>query len=432
MVLEYPPENKYKYTFDADEESLFEAANFFAPETSPLQRLRWLLTLKSLHEAKGNWVEAAESLIMSARTISDAIPHIQNVWRPSRFSLWSDGRRSLWLSTVGEEMGNPEQGNSQVMNFANSFLEPEWLVNPKEESNNLKLPRPSLEHMCTLLTSLSKEAVSMYSREGGMDALAYTKLESLLKIVMTVYDDYEITGTDNRGNTNMILQRTQYVEEVACLRKMIASITGDMTKMSERLLLVAQDTPDNSKSQKTKDFMSIRSEGHPYYVRLFLSGKKPRRFEESTTLPTFLEWNNPCICRVPKSVIQQASQSVPKISDLSEIAICNAFGKSIRNALLQDSDATTMVFSSGIAKSDVTNPDTTHIDISLVHTDSFDSNSGIEDSFRCECRRFRYCKPRDTQVEAAATHVEMTVAIAFPCPLSRQRSMLTNEFVSSK
>ena len=40
-------------TFDADEESLFEAASFFMPETSPIQRLRWLDTLKCLHEDNG-------------------------------------------------------------------------------------------------------------------------------------------------------------------------------------------------------------------------------------------------------------------------------------------------------------------------------------------------------------------------------------------
>ena len=88
------------HTFDADEESLFEAANFFMPETAPMQRIRWLMTLKSLHKAKGQWVEAAESLIMCARTISDSISHLESVWRPVRFPLWSDSRRSIWLATV--------------------------------------------------------------------------------------------------------------------------------------------------------------------------------------------------------------------------------------------------------------------------------------------------------------------------------------------
>ena len=429
------PQKKENYTFDADEESLFEAANYFAPETAPMQRLRWLLTLKSLHEAKGHWIEAAESLIMCARTISDAIPHLKNAWRPTRFSLWSDGRRSLWLSTVGEAMGNPEQGNTQVMTFANSFLEPELIATPNEESNSLKLPQLNLEGMCSLLTSVSKEAVHMYGREGGMDDLAYTRLESLLKIVMGVFDDYEITckNTTTRGDRlHKILQRKQYVEEVAYIRKVMASITGEMTKVAERLLLAVQDAPISSKSLKSKNEMPQRGEGQPYYVRLLLSGRKPRRFEESTTLPTFLEWNNPCICRVPKDVIEQASQSMPKNSDLSEIAICNAFGKRIRNALLEDLDATAIVFGTGITKPDIINPDVTYIDIGLVYADSLDPRRGIKDGFGHEHRRFRYSKPNDTQDGATTTHVEMTVAITFPCPLSRQRSMLTNEFVSSK
>lgn len=80
----------FDVTFDADEESLFEAATFFLPETAPMQRIRWLLTLKSLHESNSRWVEAAETLYICARTISDSMPHLKNVWRPSRFVLWSD------------------------------------------------------------------------------------------------------------------------------------------------------------------------------------------------------------------------------------------------------------------------------------------------------------------------------------------------------
>jgi len=415
-------QNKEKYAFDADEESLFEAANFFAPETAPMQRLRWLQTLKSLHETKGNFIEAAESLVMCARTISDVIPHLKNVWRPNRFSLWSDGRRSLWLSTVGEAMDNPEQGNTQVMTFANSFLEPEWMAISKEESNDLMLPELSLERMCSLLTSVSKEALFMYSQEGGMDDLAYIQLESLLKIVMGVFDNYEITNRNaTRGDfLNNILQRKKYVEEVACLRRVMASIIGDMTKVAERQLLDVQDQTTSSKSLKSSNQIPERSAGQSYYVRLLLSGKKPRRFEESTTLPTFLEWNNPCICRVPKRVVEQASKN----SDLSETAICNAFGKLIRNALLLDLDATAIVFGTGITKPDNTDSEITYIDICQVHADSLEFRRGINENFVHEYRRFRYCKPKDTHGGGAATtYVEMTVAISFPCPLSRQRSM---------
>lgn len=402
-----PPQIRDSYIFDSDEESLFEAANFFAPESAPMQRLRWLLTLKSLHEAKEQWVEAGESLIMCARTISEAIPHLSYVWRPSRFSLWLDGRRSLWLSTVGEEIGHPEKGNTQVMTFANSFLEPEWMVIPNDGSNNLKLPQLNLENMCSFLTYISKEAISLYDREGGMDNLAYTRLESLLKIVMIVFDDHEIIS-DNKGErSNNILHRRQYVSEVACLRKVMASITGNMTKVADRILL--------------NDEITINDEGPSYYVRLLLSGRKPRRFEESTSLPTFLEWNNPCICRVPKNIVNQASRN----EEISERAVCNVFAKTLQTALLHDLDATTILFGSGVTEPENTNPDITYIDVGLVHADtSFGLRKGINNYFGNEYKRFRYYNANNSQVNDAVTsYDEMTVAITFPCPLSRQRIM---------
>jgi len=424
--------NKDKSFFDADEESLYEAACFFTPETSPMQRLRWLLTLKSLHESKGHWVEAAETLIMCARTISDSIPHLNNVWRPNRFSLWSDGRRSLWLSTVGEEIGNPEQGNAQVMTFANSFLEPIGLVKNEEAPKSLKLPRPTLPHMSSLLMSLSKEAVTLYSREDGMDASAYMQLESLLKILMGVLDDHESASLHSGGvGLNAVLQTKQYVEEVSCLRKVIASITGHMTKLAERLLLVAQDAPTSSNSLDLPNEMLSPSRCRPYYVRLFLSGKKPRRFEESTTLPTFLELDKPCICRVPKRVIVEASKSLKQNSHLSETSVCNAYGKAIRNALLQDLDSTEIVFGTGTSKADVTDETITYVNIDVVHAESMDSKTGLQENFGYYYRRFLHNKHADPQQGAVATRTEMAVAIPFPCPLSRQRSMLTKEFVSS-
>jgi hypothetical protein len=426
-------ENKDKYIFDADEESLFEAASFFTPEASPMQRLRWLLTLKSLHESKENWVEAAETLIMCARTISDAIPHLNHVWRPNRFSLWSDGRRSLWLSTVGEEIGNPEQGNVQVMTFANSFLEPEGLFNADEKPIDLNLPRPTLRHMSSLLMSFSKEAVTMYNREGGMDDSAYAQLESLLMIVLGVLDDHKIASLHTSGvGLNAVVERKKYVEEVTCLRKIIASITVDMTKLAERLLLVAQDAPTSSNSSKTSNEINPPSVDQPYYVRMLLSGKKPRRFEESTSLPTFVEWDKPSVCRVPKKFIQEAVKSKNKNSDLSETAICNAYGNSIRNALLQDLNAKEIVFSTGTPQPDVTDEETTYINIDVVRAECMGATkAGLQDGFGYDYRRFLYTKPTGPEQGVATTYVQMTVAISFPCPLSRQRSMLTNEFVSS-
>ena len=423
-----PIESKDKFVFDADEESLFEAANFFTPETSPMQRLRWLLTLKSLHEANERWLEAAETLILCARTISDAIPHLGNIWRPTRFSLWSDSRRSLWLSTVGEEIGNPEQGNAQVMTFANSFLEPENLFTTDEKAIHLKLPRPTLSQMSWLLTSVTKEAVTMYEREGGMDASAYAQLESLLMIVMGVLDEHEFSSLRVRKvGLNAVLERKQYVEQITCLRKVIAGITADMTKLAEKLLLVVQDNETSSLASKT----SGTGKNGPYYVRLFLSGKKPSRFQESTSLPTFLEWDKPCICRVPKRVIDEAIKSETNESVLSETAICKAYGTLIQTALMQDPSATDVVFSTGTTEPEEKKEDTTYVNIDIVRAEGFHgSSTAMQDGFDRDNRRFVYSKPLNQIQGVATSFVQMTVAISFPCPLSRQRSMLTNEVTS--
>jgi hypothetical protein len=424
------------YAFDADEESLFEAANFFVPETAPMQRLRWLATLKSLHEFKGQWVEAAETLVASARTISDAIPHLNDIWRPSRFPLWYDARRSLWLSTVGEEIGIPEQGNAQVMSFAGSFLEPGWLMPSNEKTGSIsRLPQPSLQTMCSLLILVSREAVSMYSQEGCVDGLAYTRLESLLRVLMNVLDNHDkstFTGT----RMNRILFRKRYAEEEACLRKVTARITSDLTNIAAKLPLVDQDSNDQNSTNEKKSKTQPPPKQRLYYVRVRLSGNKPNRFQESTSLPSFLDWDSDSICRVPKDVVENALSSGCKTTEQLEIAMCTAFCKIIRDALLSDSDANLVVFRVGskesraneTAKADASN--VTTIDINFVQKSSpawMDSSSNDDDLFCVESWKFHFHDARRTGDNLERTTVEMTVARAFPSPLSRQRSVFTTE-----
>lgn len=55
-----------------------------------MQHHRRLFTLKSLHELKEEWAEAAEVSILCAKTVAESIPHIKDVWRPARFVLWND------------------------------------------------------------------------------------------------------------------------------------------------------------------------------------------------------------------------------------------------------------------------------------------------------------------------------------------------------
>ena len=431
------------YTFDADEESLYEAASFFVPETAPMQRLRWLLTLKSLHEAKGQWVEAAETLILCARTICDSIPHLKHVWRPSRFILWSDSRRSLWLSTVGEEMGHPERGNEQVMSFADNFLEPSDLLGfAGQHSSSGRLAQPTVSAMCTMLTSISKQAVDLYLREDGMDELAYARLEFLLKILIGVLDDHgSDTGVTKVGG---LMGRKRFVEEEAAMRGVLASLSSDMTKLAERLLLIVQDEPTSPGTDWTRNRRPSRSTKRPYYLRVMLSGAKPTRFKESTTIPTFLEWNSPCICRVPKQTVDSAMKNSFRDQSKLEESICSEFGKPIRDSLLRDGVSYSLVFrfgQSALLPVETVDESTIYIDISFVHWNvSGIDQSDLDEASRVQQSKYFYFRKPEPLKSAnsnrndhsASAFVEMTVAQTFPCALSRQRTLLTSEFLSVK
>ena len=51
----------------------------------------------------------------------------------------------------------------------------------------------------------------------------------------------------------------------------------------------------------------------------------------------------------------------------------------------------------------------------------------IDDSKTLPSKHFMYRKPPSTSQVISSTFVEVTVASPFPCPLSRQRSLLTSE-----
>jgi len=311
-----------------------------------------------------------------------------------------------------------------------------------------KLPQPSLHSMCSLLTSVTRDAISMYSLEGGVDGLAYMRLESLLKTVINVLDNHQISGAymaKGKRMHSIMMQRKRYVEEEACLRQVTASITGDMTKLAEKLLLIAQDGREGQRASSSKREKSVQGEERAYYIRLLLSGKKPRRFQESTTLPTFLEWDTPSICRVPKDIVQEALSSVPINSSRLEAVMCTAFCKFIRDALLQDVDTSRVIFRVGSGENELKDGTkqenneeaTTYIEIGLVQTSCTSpvSEVGLEYNaaiFYNESRHFRYQKSFSIEDGAAVSMIEMTVANSFPCPLSRQRSMLTNEYLAAK
>lgn len=444
-------EDRESFIFDADEESLYEAASFFVPETAPLQKLRWLFTLTRSHEAKGQWVEAAETLILCARTASDSMPHITSVWRPSRFVLWYDSRRSLWLSTVGKDIGHPDRGHEQVMQFADVFLEPPSLVDEvPTKLPGLKLSQPTVQGMCNILKYASKQAVSNYTKEVDMEELASSRLETVLQEVLLVTNDYNVTKNSNFGPRSSLAARKRTADEMAALRSVSTVLNGELTKLSENVFADADRASSRRKSPKS-DFLCRQ-----YYVRVILTGKKPQRFVESTTIPTFLEWNNPCICRVPRRVVESVVASGARDSRRIEDRVCKEFGAALRNSLLTGLDEhTSLMFRTGGQVDDATDVfalSTTFLDVSMVHMDLSTATSGGQRNNvppSRQSRHFFYRKSGSTVSEpappkelAAGKHrpellpesasgvTELTVAHPFPCSLSRQRTLLTSEILA--
>lgn len=406
----------FDVTFDADEESLFEAATFFVPETAPMQRIRWLLTLKSLHESKQKWVEAAETLYLCARTISDSMPHLKNVWRPSRFVLWSDSRRSLWLDTVGEEMGRPDRGNTEVMDFADDFLEPSQIFgSPGKAFPSGKLQQPTVTLMSTMLIQVAKEAVELYLREEDMDELAHMRLESLLKAVMNVLEAHSSSVSQSFGGFLALgpSARKRHIGDEAALRRVLASISGDMTKLAERLLLLVQSeasTPEASSSFSPSRDPRKRFSIRPHYVVVQLSGKKPPRFLESIGLPTFLEFNTPCICRLSR------------VGDLSTTPnkLCLEFAQPLLAALKKESSPGSVVLATE-PPNELAAEDESKTYLYVFPVDPTASTDTMSKSNALLSKSVHY-RTKDDQLI-----VEMKVARTFPCALSRQRSLLTTE-----
>jgi len=458
------------FAFDADEESIYEAACSFLPETGPLQRLRWLLTLKALHEEKGQWVEAAETLMLCATTVADALPHVNNVWRPSRFNLWRDSNRSIWLSTVGEEKGLPDRGNTQVMEFADDFLEPSSIVGGMSKKSGVAgiLERPSMPMLCAILCGVAQESIDNYLKEEGMESHTYQRFEQLLKVVMGVADNY-IDGSG--ASTKSLIKRNSVMEENAALRKATAALNGHMTRLAERMLLIAETSDNTSNDTKAFTVASLDSprvadaSGRQFYVRVELVGKKIARFCESTSLPTFCEWNSPTICRVPSHVVKSAtasetyllrddlrgSPSIEKAAQGSaELRLCLAFSEPLLIALSREIPLENIIFGSSRPSEEQLRSEAvgenTYLIVSIGYdsvaalfseTDSTAKNpGGVEQTKRLLFRNNVQNEETSASSQQLGTSttgsfVEYTVAREFPCTLSRQRTILQSEFISS-
>jgi hypothetical protein len=204
----------------------------------------------------------------------------------------------------------------------------------------------------------------------------------------------------------------------------------------------------------TRERKLLDKPGRLYYVRVLASGRKPNRFKESTTIPTFLEWGTACICRVPNTVVKAASAGKKSDPRVIEERICYEYGKPLRDALVSECPKGSVLFRTAgrVGEAASESDSTTFLDISMVYMgippDQLKLAGKEESMGPKESKRFYYRKssssetipgtplPGDDLPELSAdltsNLVELRVAQQFPCALSRQRALITSEFVSSK
>ena len=385
-----------RLVFDADEESLYEAASVFLPETGPMQRIRWFKTLVLLHERKEQWAEAAEALVMCARTILDSMRHLKYVWRPSRFLLWSDSRRSHWLENVGEESSQPDRGNSEVIDFANEFLEPSGLLSEAKKPAANRLQQPTASSMCETLCGFAKDAVGFYLREGGMEEQALAHFLTLQRTAMSVLED------GPRAMLRGAAARKRFDEDAA-LRKALVSFGVEITSLTERMRFDDSFTANSPRTILKEQSM---------YVFVRLSGKKPLRFHETTSLPCFLEWGETSICCVPKRILDGL-----EISSAQDL--CFRFADPLLRFLQQERGKENVeLIVQASSEREAADENVTYLEVYLANCSLSSDGRGLG----VQRRRFYGDQGQNT-----SPTVEMTVVQPFPCPLSRQRSILTTE-----
>ncbi len=352
-----------KAVFDADEESVLEAASFFSHETSLSQKLRWLFTLKDIHVAKRQWFEVAEVMTLCAHSLIKSYDRLPQ-WEPCRFDLWNDFRCSPWLSSIGLSESQRNRGNPSVMDFANAFLEPKIAIRRKES-------------LCSALISVIDHIAAAHAEEDGMEGLACSQFEGLLSLV----------------NDESIKHKS---ETHAAFRHVRAAIYSKLAKITDH--------------GASKALAINMSKGAHIYVLVILQGHKPFRFQESTTIPTFFEWDVPSICRVSKPVLEAAARMKQQHPNESwEECICQAFTMPLIVALRNDDVKHTIVIRTRASAETITDETMTCITAMVVQ------KIGSLKSRKFIVRHSQDCI------------TEYTVAHKFPHCLSRQRSLVTSE-----
>jgi Dock homology region 2 len=389
-----------KSTFDSDEESLYEASNFFKPETAPMQRLRWLLTLKALHEEKKQWMEAAEVLFLCATTILDAMPYVGQIWRPSSFSQWSTSRY------CSLHFGQGSADSAKVLKYVNHFLEPTRLLGVKINSSKDSTVEFSIcKALCSVFEAAVNECFKFYDYEDNVDDIAYTRSQIMLK-ELTAVSDCHIARRHN-FICDCAINETCWIKQHGYLRRMSAVLSTHVATLAHRTLVYENTNPTGysiKSSSSMEDFSSSLN-----YCILRISGPKPLQFSESTTMPTFIEWDKPVICRIPRVVFERDKNA----GLLKSKEACESFAGPVLHALKQELGDINVVLQTDCSLSNPKNQ--TVVSTFPVIATSFNLMSSS--SYRClQSKHFIH--------QSNGTLVEDSVAIPFPCALSRQSLVL--------
>ena len=355
-------EPRSKAAFDADEESLFEAASFFRPEMAPIQKIRWLLSLKTLHLSRNQWIEASECLLLCATTICFSLPFLNDTWWPSRYELWSNGGP---FSFGFEAHGHVVCGNMEIMALAEDFLEPNGICATQ---------RPSIKMMCELLVRYTSDAIELSKKQSGFEAIYHGRLQSLVEAL-----NDSVAALQNQPLTPKVSARMMKAEGEAAVYAVSKFLRTKTREMDARV---------RGNSSLVNRFVAMR-----------IHGKKPNRFEESTTIPTFLEWEKWCVCRISMNDIDSESIAVK--------SFVKPFVETLR-----DDNVHVMLRTNADDLATFVDPNVTYIDVVQVKIVE-NGNSSLS------LKHFVY----QTSSISEDAFYDIVVANDFPCPISRQRAL---------
>ena len=379
--LVIPAKYSQDCVFDADEESLMEAACYFSHETSLPQRMRWLFSLRDLHIAKGQWLEAAETLNLCAQSMLKAIDYITHTWRPSKtFDAWHDSRKFPWLLAVGLDKGCCAEVNA----FANAFLEPQGLF--RRDDNKFNLGHLSIEDVAKTLVGVVSQMVAAFEEERGVEELVCLHLEGLLALMPSKTRQDGSRGRGMRSSPPLALRQVK-----ACIYSKLAKLTDPSHAGSP----LPNDLPETGANAQI-------------YVLVFLHGYKPKRFLESTGVPTFLEFNQPSICRVSTASLEEAARLKRADPSLSwDHSICSTFAQPLLNMLRQENDTDHPILLRTSQQVEVPDEVTkTYLSVMTV-------------------QKYPGTKARRFMIRSDDSTTQLTVANPFPHTLSRQRALVT-------